>query len=162
MSSTPLFPQYPGGQNKNIYNGIIPIGGIILWSGALPSLPDSWKLCDGNNGTIDLRDKFIVCSGGLYNTGATGGATTVTLNVNEIPAHSHEITDPGHSHDINIPNGTDSNVPGGGSQSVSKPLATQGETAGATTGITINQTGGGGAHENMPPYYALAYIMRIS
>lgn len=161
MSSTPLFPQYPGGQNKNIYNGIIPIGGIILWSGALPSLPDSWKLCDGNNGTIDLRDKFIVCSGGLYNTGATGGATTVTLNVNEIPAHSHEITDPGHSHDVEIPTGVQGQVPSDGGQNVSKPPGA-GETSGATTGITINQTGGGGAHENMPPYYALAYIMRIS
>lgn len=162
MSSTPLFPQYPGGQNKNIYNGIIPIGGIILWSGAPITIPPNWHICDGTNGTIDLSGKFILAAGNTTSVGASGGEATVTLDITEIPAHSHTITDNGHSHDINIPNGIDSNVPGGGSQSVSKPLATAGETAVATTGITINQTGGGGSHNNMPPYYALAYIMRVS
>jgi microcystin-dependent protein len=161
MSTIPLFPQYPGGQSKNIYNGIIPIGGIILWSGALASLPDSWKLCDGNNGTIDLRDKFIICSGGLYNTGATGGHPTVTLDINEIPSHTHEIVDNGHLHGVSAPTQTQGQVPSDGGQTVAKPSGAT-TTDVATTGITIISTGGGAAHENMPPYYALAYIMRIS
>ena len=68
-----------------------PIGGIIMWSGQVSNIPSGWKLCDGNNGTPDLRGRFIVgasASGG-YDPGATGGSNEVTLT----EAHLTESTD---------------------------------------------------------------------
>lgn len=54
--------------------GIIPIGGIIMWSGAQNAIPQYWQLCDGTNGAPDLRDRFIVGAGNNYTVGATGGS----------------------------------------------------------------------------------------
>ena len=71
--------------------GTIPIGGVILWSGASTEIPDGWALCDGaiSNGhaTPDLRDRFVVGAGGEYSVSATGGQDTVTLTVAQMPAH---------------------------------------------------------------------------
>jgi len=49
--------------------GFVPIGGIIMWSGS--SIPTGWGLCDGTQGTPDLRNRFIVGSGSSYATSAT-------------------------------------------------------------------------------------------
>lgn len=128
----------------------VPIGTIVMWSnrgGA--SIPSGWQLCDGTNDTPDLRGRFIVGSGqgtGLsnYNIGNTGGAESVTLTTAQIPAHTH----------------TFSNTPvvyqnSAGSSPQYRPSGAQ------TTGTT-GSTGGGGSHENRPPYYALAFIIKIS
>jgi hypothetical protein len=61
-------------------NGIIPVGGIILWSGSIASIPTGWALCNGSNGTPNLMDKFIIGAGNSYNVGNTaavinGGST---------------------------------------------------------------------------------------
>jgi hypothetical protein len=64
-------------------SGAIPIGGIIAWSGTVNNVPAHWALCDGGNGTRDLRDRFILGAGSTYAVGATGGATTVDAS------HSH-------------------------------------------------------------------------
>ncbi len=56
-----------------------PSGGIVLWSGVTTNIPSGWVLCDGQNSTPDLRDKFVIGAGGSYNPSATGGAETVTL-----------------------------------------------------------------------------------
>lgn len=157
-------------------NGIVPIGGIIMWSGTTP--PAGWALCDGTNNTPDLRGRFVVGynSGdadydnpGNYSTGGTtqgdqAGLKEVTLNVNQIPAHNHGVNDPGHYH--NLPqyvyyhtqvfdnddwDDWDDGIDNDNSFNYTNT---------AWTGITIQNTGGGQAHENRPPYYALAYIMR--
>ena len=60
-----------------------------MWSGLISSIPDRWALCNGTNGTPDLRDRFIVGAGSGYAPGNTGGQNTVTLTVNQIPAHGH-------------------------------------------------------------------------
>ena len=70
----------------------MPQGGIILWSGAANSVPAGWALCDGQNNTPDLRDKFIVGAGSAYQPGDAGGAVTVQLTTNELPAHTHSVT----------------------------------------------------------------------
>lgn len=70
----------------------MPVGGIIMWSGAANNVPDGWALCDGKNGTPDLRDKFIVGAGNAYRPGDAGGAVTVRLTTNELPAHTHSVT----------------------------------------------------------------------
>ena len=72
---------------------VVPAGGIIMWSGSTASIPSGWAICDGNNGTPDLRDRFVVGAGSTYGVNATGGSANAVLI-----AHSHSITDPGHDH----------------------------------------------------------------
>lgn len=68
---------------------LVPPGGIIMWSGSVASIPNDWALCDGTNGTPDLRGLFVVGAGGTYAVGDTGGLNDVTLAEANIPAHSH-------------------------------------------------------------------------
>jgi microcystin-dependent protein len=81
-----------------------PVGGIILWSGSIASVPFGWALCNGTSGTPDLRDRFVVGAGSTYAVGATGGANTVTLDSSQIPSHTHtgsgttSTTDLSHTH----------------------------------------------------------------
>lgn len=80
---------------------------IRMWDGTPANIPavwgPGWYLCDGTNGTPDLRDKFIVGAGGAYVNGAVGGASTVTLGTANMPQHTHTITDPGHVHGYTDP-----------------------------------------------------------
>ena len=147
-------------------NSVIPSGVILLWSGSTSNIPTGWVLCDGENSTPDLRDRFVVGAGSNYAVNATGGAASVTLTSDQMPSHSHTatststVTDPGHSH-------TYVGQTGSGGTGASRPSQTTTRTTDpATTGITvsttttISSTGGGQSHENRPPYYALAYIMK--
>lgn len=135
---------------------VIPSGGIILWSGSVASIPTGWYLCNGLNGTPDLRDKFLVGAGSTYAVGATGGSADATLVSH---THTATVTDPGHTH--NLPGSTSS---GGINQTQIgvNSTATNATSASATTGITVsNSTEGSSAtNANLPPYYALAYIMK--
>ena len=143
--------------------GITPIGGIIMWSGSIASIPTNWALCNGSNGTPDLRDRFIVGAGNSYNPNNTGGANTVTLSINEMPSHNHGINDPGHAHTTYtvLANGTWNG--GNDDLAVGRSGSNRnGGTSSNATNISIQYSGGGAAHENRPPYYALAYIMRTS
>jgi len=141
----------------------IPTGGIIMWTGTIA--PNGWALCDGNNGTPNLSGKFILgYQNSTYSIGTTGGQAQVTLNINEIPAHNHTINDPGHLHQYATFQGagheaSDTNQ---SQQNCVRQINATGKTTVNQTGITINNTGGNGAHNNMPPYYVLAYIMRTS
>lgn len=169
----------------------VPTGVIVMWSGAIGSIPSGWALCNGSNGTPDLRDRFVVGAGTSYAVGATGGAATVTLTEAQMPshthsitatatsesagAHTHSVTDPGHVHAIISPNYALAGVAGAGNNGwINGSL--NAVSGAAVTGISINSagahthvvsvtataatTGGGQAHENRPPYYALAYIMK--
>jgi hypothetical protein len=70
----------------------MPMGVILQWSGTTSNIPTSWHLCDGTNGTPDLRDKFIVGAGDIYSPSNVGGSTTVTLSQNNLPMHTHTYT----------------------------------------------------------------------
>jgi microcystin-dependent protein len=174
-------------------NELLPTGIICLWYGSTASIPAGWHLCDGTSGTIDLRDKFIVCAGLSYAVGATGGAATYSLSVAQMPAHNHGVNDPthnhgdsGHSHGVNDPshshgtqtyltgtNGSGGSTSGYGSFSPSTGSGTYGAYTGisiqtgyasiaaAYTGITTANNGSGASIENRPPYYALAFIMKL-
>ena len=74
-------------------------GMIILWNGAANAIPSGFVLCDGNNSTPDLRNRFIVGAGSSYNPGNTGGAANVTLSTAQIPSHSHSTNNHTHSFD---------------------------------------------------------------
>ncbi len=84
--------------------GNVPVGGIIMWSGTLATIPTGWTLCDGTNSTPDLRDRFIVGAADGADPGATGGANNVTLTTDNMPAHGHgggslaAASGGGHSH----------------------------------------------------------------
>jgi hypothetical protein len=88
--------------------GFIPSGGIILWSGSVASVPSGWFLCNGSNGTPDLRNRFVVGAGDTYAVGATGGADSVTLDASQMPAHTHTFsgsTNTTGAHTHTVPNG---------------------------------------------------------
>jgi len=138
----------------------IPSGMISLWYGSIGSIPSGWYLCDGSNGTPDLRDRFVVGAGSTYSVAATGGSSTHTLTTAEMPSHTHNatVTDPGHFHTISTTNtlggsGTSPNVVGGGSTI---------NTNSKTTGITVSNdtVGSSTAFNILNPYYALAYVMK--
>jgi microcystin-dependent protein len=136
-----------------------PIGGIIIWYGSATAIPRGWALCNGDevNGyrTPNLTNRFIVGAGGSYTINQNGGNADAV-----VVAHTHTVTDPGHSH--RLP--TDS-TPGPDSQSLT-PTANADEGYGvrsesSKTGITIASAGESGTGKNLPPYYALCYIMRV-
>lgn len=176
LTATTTELNYTDGVTSNIQTQLnnissVPTGAIILWSGSTASIPSGWVLCNGSNSTPDLRDRFVVGAGSSYAVNATGGASSVTLSASEIPSHSHSasssttINDSGHSHSISglLPTETGA---GGTTSTASQGTSVTASTNSATTGITaststsIGNTGGGGSHENRPPYYALAYIMK--
>jgi len=83
-------------------NAQVPSGIIAMWAGV--SVPSGWFLCDGSNGTPDLRDKFILGAGGGSAQGATGGVTGATLVAGNIPEHTHTgttVSSGGHGHTVN-------------------------------------------------------------
>lgn len=63
-----------------------------MWSGTTTNIPSGWVLCNGSNGTPDLRDRFIVGAGSSYSVGSTGGADSVTLTTTQMPSHNHTIS----------------------------------------------------------------------
>lgn len=135
----------------------IPTGMISLWYGSIGSVPLGWYLCDGTNGTPDLRDKFVVGAGSTYSVAATGGSTDAI-----VVSHNHTatVTDPGHFHtgtlDVATQNAGSSVVIGSGR--TIQPLTTDTKTTGITVANT--STGVSGTNANLPPYYALAYVMK--
>src|SRR5574344_3148329 len=56
----------------------VPNGAIIMWSGTVATIPDGFSLCDGSNGTPDLRNRFVIGAGSNYAVGATGGSSSNT------------------------------------------------------------------------------------
>lgn len=185
-------------------NSAVPTGFIGMWSGSVATIPTGWALCDGSSGRPDLRDRFIVGAGSTYTVGTTGGANSVVLTESNLPAHNHSfsgsgtasnsgahthpITDTGHSHVMHGEGPT----PGGGYLSNNNSLYSGGgasyfgvtaspdtdmKTGTSVTGISVNSagahthsitvtgvvgsSGSGVAHENRPPYYALAFIIKL-
>jgi len=147
-----------------------PKGIIVMWSGTLANIPTGYALCDGSLGTPDLRDRFILSVNTAENPGDIGGANAYTLNVNQLPAHSHtgttnsdgahthsgttnssgahehtmnhghSITDPGHSHSVR---GNDSFSGGGSSfETDNNDNSQPRNTTTNTTGITVNNFNG--------------------
>lgn len=121
----------------------VPVGSIVMWSGAIGTIPAGWQLCDGSGGTPDLRDRFLVGAGSSYSVAATGGAATNDLQ------HTHGV-------------GTLVT----GAPSPLEPVTAGGVNVAADdhthtlTGATANA--GSTTQENRPPYYALAFIMRVA
>ena len=152
----------------------VPIGVIVLWSGSSASIPSGWSLCDGTNGTPDLRNRFVVGATSSYAVGATGGASSgttsaagghnhggnagaTTLTLDQIPAHTHSvpagIQTPPHTY-----------IAGGGDAFNSAFTSTTGSAGGGNshTHTISSEVDHTHTFSNLPPYYALCYIMRTS
>lgn len=156
---------YPILQNAPISAPAIPAGGIIIWSGSTGSVPAGWLLCDGTNGTPDLRDRFIIGAGNTYAVNATGGtADAVVVTHNHTATSTSVVTDPGHQHTGVVQNYNNNiNWTGtGGAVANTGGGLTQSATTGITVATTTTNTAAGvsGVGANIPPYYALAYIQK--
>jgi microcystin-dependent protein len=81
--------QFP---NNTVQRRAFPSGGILMWYGNIASIPSGWFLCNGSNGTPDLRDRFVVGAGSSYSVGATGGANSVAISVSQMASHTHPVT----------------------------------------------------------------------
>ena len=143
----------------------IPSGLIAIWSGAVGSIPSGWYLCNGQNGTPDLRDSFILGAGNTYAVGATGGSKdAIVVSHTHTATSTSTVTDPGHNHTYGLSGNSNQSLSGGPSQANLGVSTTN--TGTASTGITVattttNATAGvSGTNANLPPYYALAYIMK--
>jgi hypothetical protein len=166
---------------------IIPAGVILMWSGSIASIPSGWLLCNGTNGTPNLQDRFIVGAGNTYAVNATGGNTSITptgtisgstgataLTEAQMPKHYHTLWGPAAiSGFVQAPvNGAgvfnggtpDDSANTYGSYSVGGNAASGGFGTGTSNGNTHDHTlsasFNGSSVSILPPYYALAYIMK--
>lgn len=144
----------------------MPIGSVLPYAGNVASLPDGFVLCDGATYTEvdytdaysvwntafkdtmnetftvpDLRARFVFGASGSYNVGDSGGSETHTLTIDEMPAHSHVYTQ------------AVTTVINGGLEAPANS---------ATPSVAnTSSVGGGQAHNNMPPFLVLSYIVRL-
>ena len=142
-------------------------GMIMLWVGAASSIPSGWRLCDGGAGTPDLRNKFVVGAGNTYGVGSTGGSPHAvavhhnhTGRTNSAGAHSHALklsglkaAEPRRAAKITAGND--------GFQSAGADGAYISTEGAHSHSISIDASGVSGNNKNLPPYYALAYIMKL-
>ena len=151
-----------GNGNTPTWGSTFPSGIIVLWSGSIATIPSGWYLCNGSNGTPDLRNRFVIGAfqdnSGVANTTITGSNTLTGGSKDAIAvSHTHTVTDPGHTHNYQLA-GVVGNLVGDGAFNGLR--ITSSPTTSATTGISIDTAGSSGTNANLVPYYALAYIMK--
>lgn len=132
----------------------VPVGTIIAYAGPLKSIPEYWQLCDGSTTdpltplgeymtkTPDLRGRTLIGASDKYTLGAAGGEETVTLTVEQIPAHDHEVKLPANCLGWDGPRANDLGHDGNHPKSWS-----------------TTKVGGGQPHNNMQPYRVVNYII---
>ena len=138
---------------------------ILVWTGLLSDIPAGWLLCDGNNGTPDMRERFVRgTSNSDITPGGVGGQDSLTLSETELPSHSHSgstSTDGDHSHTVyhesvgNMDRDLSDMVSSGGGD----------HSGGRTTydgyhshSLSFGSAGGTSSIDNRPAYYEVAYI----
>lgn len=119
----------------------VPSGAIIMWSGSTTDIPSGWALCNGSNGTPDLRNRFVIGAGSSYSVGASGGSSSVSLSTSNMPSHNHTFSL--------------------GGSTIAGSIAYQASPGGTSGTGSTSYSGGSTAFNNLPPYYALCYIMKL-
>jgi hypothetical protein len=154
---------YDGTEFQLLNPPALPSGVITMWSGSIASIPGGWYLCDGTNGTPNLRDRFIVGAGSSYSVAQTGGSADA-ITVSHTHTATSTVTDPTHNHVVNTPFGYGSTNYSGGGQGNFGGVSNNWTSTNSATGITVattnTATGSSGTNANLPPYLALAYIMK--
>ena len=151
----------------------LPFGAIIMWFGSIASIPSGWALCDGSQNTPDLRNRFIVgasidSSGPTIaaETTITGTRTKIGGNISQpIPEHRHGFGTGYGADDITVLQGnwsTTQSYPSRGVPDVNGNADTGGNINSGNLATAVNNTSEGGQVSVIPPYFALAYIMKIS
>jgi hypothetical protein len=146
------------GEFKTLSNNttyyMVPKGSIIMWSGSIATIPSGWVLCNGANGTPDLRDRFIVGAGSSYAVNAAAGSASHSHSVDISHTHTYSgttsIASSRSSADGNTGNPSGMLCPYDHTQTFS------GTTSGAgPSSFSSNSS------SNLPPYFALAFIMKL-
>jgi len=178
LTGTPTAPTATAATNTTqiattafVLANAIPSGLISMWSGTIASIPSGWVLCNGSNSTPDLRNRFIIGAHsddvGVAKTTVTSSSTTTGGTKDAIVvSHTHTatsvVTDPGHLHtftNYSISNGG-ATTPVIGSSNVTATVSTNSAVTGISVATTNSTEGSSGTNQNLPPYYALAYIMK--
>jgi len=175
LTGTPTAPTAAAGTNTTqiascafVLANAIPTGIITMWSGTIATIPSGWYLCNGSNGTPDLRAKFIVGASSdetsIAKTNITGALTQSGGSKDSVVvSHTHTATstDAGHTHSVSY--GAGSTSPAGLTAPSGTPIpasATNTGTGNASITTTIASSGVSGTNANLPPYFALAFIMK--
>jgi len=147
--------------NGNLSSIQFPKGMIVIWNGLSTNVPEGWVLCNGENGTPDLRGKFVLgvnpnSDNTTYRTiGGGGGTETNTITIAQMPPHNHDI----------VGKGDDSGYCATGQCTFysTDRWSNDKEVRASTSGgkLVVDNTGGGQPINNMPPYMVLAYIMKL-
>ena len=149
---------------------LVPPGTIVMWSGSLVEIPDGWALCDGTNGTPDLRDRFILSVSAGEDPGGTGGSHTKTLSTSNLPPHSHSISSDGdHRHSYTDKYTTGERTSGTHAWDATydkNPVYTTDSknteyAGGHNHGGNTGNTGSGSSFDIRPKYYKLAFIIKL-
>jgi len=165
------------GSGTPTWGNIFVAGMIMMWSGTIATIPSGWLLCNGSNSTPDLRDKFIIGasadSGGAAKTNVTAsytqtGGTKDAIVVSHTHTGTSTVTDPQHNHTPQTLGSAQAGSDNGGAPVDASTGYGTGRTSSVTssssTGITvatsISTEGSSGTNQNLPPYYALAFIMK--
>ena len=171
-------------------NRLVPIGAVSSFAGPNNNLPSGWLLCDGSNVSRTTYYLLFLAIGTTYGAGdgsttftlpnlkgkipvgldasqtefdtlgETGGEKAHTLTTNEMPSHSHTINDPSHTHTYTTRTGNQDTDNAFGTEIAANETTGTINTSASTTGITINNTGGGQAHNNLQPYIVLNYMIK--
>jgi hypothetical protein len=186
LTGTPTAPTAAGGTNttqvattafvQTALAGAFSTGMIMMWSGTIATIPSGWVLCNGSNSTPDLRNRFIIGahsdSAGVAYTTVTAsntqtGGTKDAINVSHTHTATSTVTDAGHSHTVNLYySGTGGNYPDIAGFTGSSEVSNEGtndinsNTTGITVATSLSTEGSSGTNQNLPPYYALAFIMK--
>jgi len=158
-----------GGSNTPTWGNTFVAGMIMLWSGSSATIPSGWLLCDGSNSTPDLRNRFVVGATSTYAVGATGGsanaivvshnhtATVATTSLTGTITNQYVAGDT-YGNTTGVFSQSNGNVDGDGGES--RPGRTISFDGSHTHTATISTEGASGTNANLPPYYALCYIMK--
>jgi hypothetical protein len=183
LSGTPTTPTATIGSNTTqiascafVLANSVPSGLISMWAGSIASIPAGWVLCNGSNGTPDLRNKFIIGADAdvatVAKTSITGTATLTGGTKDAIVvSHTHtatstsSVTDPGHIHQSYGSGAFNGGGDGGaygqaGTGYGARNLQSNVTGISVSTSTSVASTGSDGTNQNLPPYYALAFIMK--
>lgn len=127
---------------KNLQDSM-PVGSIIMYNGKAEEIPSGWAICNGENGTPNLIDRFILAS--TY-AGGTGGQSQITLSVSQLPPHKHRVSKCWYGKSDNAND---------------RQVVRWDETVDANSQVWTGETGLGLPINIMPPYYRLIYIMKV-
>ena len=160
-------------QLLNYGDSAVMVGMIVMWSGAVADIPSGWALCNGQNGTPDLRDRFIVAGGGSYNPGDSGNPdahshtvkpppTEIKLTIKKDGKHTHKFPDAWYDRSFREGNRTGIDICGHNIDAETTQSQDSHDHKGSTSTVKIAQFDSGSSSGlNRPKWYALCFIMKL-